>query len=243
MLDKNIKNKIIESVQKSLNSNNDNTPTILDEAYSASVKPFNIVTDHLSNSNIDNHVELYKKYIEDFNEISAKLDSADRSAINSNHHEYRSLKIDETYNMNAIYLHELFFANIGDNNSQINMDTLSYMRLNRDFGTFDDWQKDFIACALSSRCGWAITYLNTFTRTYHNCFIDLHSQIVPTGMYPIIVMDMWQHSYYKDYLKDAKSYLLAMMKQLNWKVIEERFKKADDIIRVLNNITPDSFSR
>ena len=46
-------------------------------------------------------------------------------------------------------------------------------------------------------------------------------------------MDMWQHSYYKDYLKDSKTYLIAMMKQLNWNVIEERIKKADKIINVL----------
>ena len=49
------------------------------------------------------------------------------------------MTIHETYNMNSAYFHELYFANIGDSNSRINMDSLSYMRLNRDFGTFDDW--------------------------------------------------------------------------------------------------------
>lgn len=205
----------------------------INESYSAQQKQFDIKTDFLGESNIKNHIELYKGYIENFNKISANLDSADRSSVNSNSSEYRNLKLDETYNMNAVYLHELFFANIGDNNSQINMDTLSYMRLNRDFGTFDNWQKDFMACALSSRCGWAVTYLNTYTQSYMNCFIDLHSKDVPAGMYPVVVMDMWQHSYYKDYLKDAKTYLVAMMKQLNWRVIEERFKKADKIIQII----------
>ena len=205
----------------------------VNEAYVSQQKKFDIKTDFLSGKNLDNHVNLYKGYIENFNKISAKLDAVDRSSVSSNHHEYRSIKLDETYNMNAVYLHELFFANIGDNNSQINMDTLSYMRLNRDFGTFDDWQKDFMACALSSRCGWAITYLNTYTQTYMNCFVDLHTKDMPAGMYPIIVMDMWQHSYYKDYLKNSKTYLVAMMKQLNWRVIENRFKKADKILHVL----------
>lgn len=220
--------KIKNIIKKELYKNED-----LNESFASQQKQFNINTDFLSEKNIENHKDLYKKYIEDFNEISAKLDSVDRSSINSNHDQYRHLKIDETYNMNAIYLHELFFANIGDNNSQVNMDTLSYMRLNRDFGSFDDWQKDFMACALSSRCGWAITYLNTYTQSYMNCFVDLHSKDVPAGMYPIIVMDMWQHSYYKDYLKDSKTYLIAMMKQLNWNVIEDRIKKADKIINVL----------
>ena len=208
----------------------------INEAFVAQEKNFNIITDYISKENIGNHIELYQSYLENFNKVSAKLDSVDRSNVESNHSEYRSLKLDETYNMNAAYLHELFFANIGDNNSRINMDTLSYMRLNRDFGTFDDWQKDFIACAMSSRCGWAVTYLNTYTQSYMNCVVDLHSQNVPAGMLPVIVMDMWQHSYYKDYLKDAKTYLIAMMKQINWQVVEKRFEKADKIIQIMKGL-------
>tara|TARA_B100001113_G_C20850661_1_gene509456 strand:- start:3 stop:704 length:702 start_codon:yes stop_codon:yes gene_type:complete len=208
----------------------------LAEAFVSQQKHFEINTDYLSPGNVDNHIELYKGYIENFNLVSAKLDSIDRSKVDSNHSDFRNAKNDETYNMNAAYLHELFFANIADNSSRINMDTLSYMRLNRDFGTFDDWQKDFIACASSARCGWAVTYLNMYTQSYMNCVIDLHSQNVPAGMYPVIVMDMWQHSYYKDYLKDSKTYLIAMMKQLRWPVIEKRFEKADKILQVIKGL-------
>jgi superoxide dismutase, Fe-Mn family len=209
---------------------------VLKEAYVAQQKNFNILTDYLSSDSVSNHKELYKDYLENYNQISAKLDTADRSNLNSSHSDFRNLKNDETYNMNATYLHELYFANIGDNNSQISMDTLSYMRLSRDFGTFDAWQKDFIACAQSSQSGWAITYLNTFTHSYMNCFIDLHSQNVPVGMHPIIVVDMWQHAYYKDYLRDSKTYLLAMMKQLDWVIIEKRIIKADKIIEALRGV-------
>ena len=31
----------------------------------------------------------------------------------------------------------------------------------------------------------------------------------------------------------AKTYLVGMMKQLNWNVIEERFKKADKILKII----------
>jgi len=208
----------------------------LNESFAAQEKNFDIKTDFLTPANVNNHIELYRGYLEKFNEISAKIDAEDRSDSNSNHFNYRNLKIDETYNMNAAYLHELFFANIGDNNSQINMDSLSFMRLNRDFGTFDSWQKDLIACAQSARCGWVITYFNTYTQAYMNCFIDLHSQNVPVGMYPVIVIDMWQHSYYKDYLKDSKTYLTAMMKQIRWPVVEERIEKADKLANILRGV-------
>jgi len=220
-----------ENIRKSLRFDQDKEQ--LSEAYVAQQKQFNLSTELLSQANKDNHIELYQKYIEDFNRISAELDTADRADAGSNKSQYRSLKIDETYNMNAAYLHELYFANISDLHSEIAMDSLSYMRLSRDFGTFDAWQKDFIACCTASRCGWAMTYLNTYTQSYMNVPIDLHSLEVPVGCYPIIVMDVWQHAYYKDYLKDVKTYTYAMMKQLNWQVIESRFRKAENVLLAL----------
>ena len=205
----------------------------LNEALSAQEKKFNFNSDFLSDDNFNNHVELYQGYLKNFNEISAKLDTVDTSEVNCNHSEFRSLKLDETFNMNGVYLHELYFANVGDPYSEIKMDSLSYMRLARDFGSFDAWQKDFMACAAASQCGWAITYLNTYTQTYMNATIDLHANNVPVGCYPIIVLDVWQHAYYRDYLKDVNTYTRAMMKLLKWPVIEERIKKADKILQVL----------
>ena len=49
-----------------------------------------------------------------------------------------------------------FFDNISDVNSIVMLDSLSYLRIERDFGDFDSWQEDFIACALASRGGWAM---------------------------------------------------------------------------------------
>ena len=89
------------------------------------------------------------------------------------------------------------------------MDSLAFMRLERDFGTFDEWQKDFIACCMSSRNGWAITVYNAFLNRYVNIVVDLHSLNVPINCYTIIVMDMWEHSYYRDYLNDKKTYIYA----------------------------------
>ena len=205
----------------------------LDESYVAQVKQFKLSTELLSNATKKSHIDLYHGYVETFNRISAELDSASRENANANHSEYRSLKIDETYNMNAAYLHELYFSNISDLQSEISMDSLAYMRLARDFGTFDAWQKDFIACCMSSRCGWAITYFNTYLQRYMNCPIDLHSLNVPVGCYPIVVMDMWQHAYYRDYLNDSKVYVYGMMKQLRWPVIESRIEKAEKISKSL----------
>ena len=222
---------LTENIRTTLGMRDDSTK--IDESFVAQVKQFDLKTEMLSTANKKNHIELYDMYVKDLNVISAKLDTADRNSSNSNDSEFRSLKIDEAYNQNAVFLHELYFANISDLHSEIKMDSLSYMRLARDFGTFDDWQKDFIACCMASRCGWACTVYNVFLQRYQNCAIDLHSLNVPVGSYPVIVMDMWQHAYYRDYLKNTKTYVIAMMKQLNWNVIEKRVEKSEKIAKAL----------
>lgn len=72
-----------------------------------------------------------------------------------------------------------------------------------------------------------MTVFNFFTQTYSNCVVDLHSLQVPIGCFPIIVMDVWQHAYYKDYLRDVKTYSAAQMKELNWRVIEDRMRRVE----------------
>jgi len=206
---------------------------VMSEAYVAQSTKFDLKTELLSDKTKRAHQELLDGYVKKLNEVSAKIDGSDKSSANLNNSEYRSLKIDESYNLNAAFLHGLYFQNISDLTSQITVDSLAYMKIERDFGTFDRWQEDFIACALSARNGWAVTLYNTQLRRYVNTIIDLHSQNVMIGMQPVIVLDCWEHSYYRDYLKDRKTYVYAMMKELNWDVIEQRFKVAEKIHKIL----------
>ena len=206
----------------------------LQEAYSVATKTFDIKTESLSEENKKAHQELLAGYVEALNRVSAELDTADRDGANPNNSQFRNLKLDESHNLNAAFLHGMFFENIGDVNSKITMDSLAFMRLERDFGTFDAWQKDFIACALAARNGWAVTCYNTFLKRYINVVVDLHCLNVSFGCHPVIVVDAWEHSYYSDFLKDRKSYVFAMMRELRWTRIDERFEKIDKMIKVMS---------
>ena len=205
----------------------------INESYVTQAKKYDLPTELLSEKNKKEHQQLLANYVSSLNEVSAKLDTSDRDAANLNWSEFRALKIDEVYNMNAAYLHALFFENISDLRSTITMDSLSFMRLERDFGSFDAWQKDFVACALSARNGWVVTVYSFMLKRYINVVVDLHHQNIPIGCHPIIVVDCWEHSYYRDYLSDRKTYVYGMMKELDWNVIEERIKKADKMSKVL----------
>jgi Fe-Mn family superoxide dismutase len=205
------------------------------ESYNVEAKQSSLATERLSEANKRAHRELHENYVNSLNTISAQLDTVKRGESNANHSQFRSLKIDETYNLNGAYLHDLYFENISDLKSEITVDSLSFMRLQRDFGDFDAWQRDFIACCMASRCGWAVTGYSIYLGRYINVPIDLHSTHTPVGFMPVIVMDTWQHAYYRDYLNDVKSYTVAMMKELNWSVIDKRFKRVDAITQAIKS--------
>ena len=135
---------------------NESLGDLLREAYVAEPKKFDLRTERLSEKTKKNVIEIFDSYVDALNKTSAALDGADRTSANSMMSDYRSLKLDEVHNMNASFLKALFFENISDLDSRITMDTLAFLRLERDFGTFDSWQQDFIACCLSSRGGYAV---------------------------------------------------------------------------------------
>ena len=206
---------------------------VVSESYVATPKDYGQVSELVSAKTKAAHKDLYAGYVEALNRTSAELDTVDRANAGSTKSAFRDLKLTEAYSANAVWLHELYFANCFDPHSEIYMDTKSYMRLERDWGTFKDWQRDFMACALSTREGWAVMGYSTYLKRYINTMIDEHSGGVTLGLYPIIVIDMWSHAYYRDYLTDKQSFLVSQMRELNWDTIEERFVKAEKIAEAL----------
>lgn len=220
------KKDLIEGIRKDLGLDDEK----LNESYVAMPKKYNLNTELLSTKAKTAHNELYNKYIDGLNRASAELDTADKK---QDLRAYHDTKRREIYNLNGVYLHELFFANISDVHSEITMDTLTFMRLERDFGTFDNWQYDFVANAMTPTNGWAVCAYSTFLQRYINFFVHNHDGYIPLGCYPVIVVDVWEHAYFRDYLTDRKAYVYAMMKELQWDVIEERFKRAEKIAEAL----------
>jgi Fe-Mn family superoxide dismutase len=224
-----LKDIVKESIRKHLPADEET----ISEAYVAQQKPYSQVTEFLTQKTKDAHTRLYQNYVQTLNRVSAELDSVDQTNVDSRHNDFRSGKLDETYNLNAVWLHELYFANCFDPNSTVYMDSISYIRLQRDWAEFDSWQKDFMACALASGNGWAVCGYHLYLRRYVNTFVSNHSDSVMLGLYPVIVVDMHEHAYTRDYLDDKKSYLISQMREFNWDVINERFKKAEGLAGVV----------
>ena len=176
----------------------------------------------------ENHEKLYKSYVDSFNKISSKLDTVPRSdADNNNNSEFRRLKQDEVHNMNGVKLHELYFTNSGDLNSEIRADAVPFMRLSRDWGTFDAWQLDFRACGMAAREGWAVCYFDPFKQQYFNTFIEGHTINLPLMCIPVLVVDTWHHAWFYDFPGEKMEYLNKSMREINWNVVEMRMLVAE----------------
>ena len=205
----------------------------VNEAYVTQAKKYKLNTEFLSNKSKTARQEDLEQHIVGLNEISAKLDTASRDDADKYSSEFRQLKVDEVHLLNASFFRAYHFENISDLQSQITMDTMTFLRLERDFGSFDNWQKDFIACGMSSRNGYVVCGYNVMLSRYMNFVVDIESVNVPIGTYPVIVLDVSEGAYYRDYLNDRKTYIVAMMKELNWDRIEERIKKCEKISKIM----------
>lgn len=206
----------------------------LHESYVVEPKAYDLKTDFLSDKAKRARLEVFEAQTQSLNRVSAELDTAPRDDANPISSEFRSLKEDEARCLNESFLKARFFDNIDAPSAQLTMDTITFMRLERDFGTFDDWQRDFIACAMAARNGYVITAYNMLLKRYMNLMIDAGGCNMPVGIYPAIVLDVSEGAYYRDYVSDRKTYVIAMMKELNWSVIEDRFKLAERIAKVLS---------
>lgn len=186
-------------------------------------KVFGWKTERVSGASKEAHERLYNGYVQGFNRASGRLDTTREHDLAS----FRDLKVQEQWNLNAVKLHELYFTNIADPTSQIHMDSLPYVRLCRDFGTFDRWQADFRGCCMAAREGWAVCVYEPFKGVYMNVVVDGHTQGIPLGAVPVMVMDMWSHAYFKDYIDDKLSYVDGMLLEMNWTVVEARMILAE----------------
>lgn len=203
------------------------------EAYVPQRKTYAMTTEHLSEETKKDHEALYRKEVDTLTRVSAELDTANKIDVDNNHSAYRSIKQDEITNLNAVYLHELYFANCFDPNSELFLDALAYMRLAGDWGTFDAWMADFMACGMSTRSGWVVCGYSLYLKKMINIFVDNHDTNVLFGIVPAVVIDMWEHAYTRDYGNDKKSYLTAMMREIDWEVVEDRITRIDALKKVM----------
>lgn len=176
----------------------------------------------ISQKQYDIHLELYKGYIKKINEIWDKLeDNSIEKDSNATYSLYRGLKKGETYALDGVILHELYFANLG---GKINVPSGPIINeMDNFFGSYEKWKDDFIACGMSAR-GWTVLAYDQRSKSFHNFLCDEHDQGAIWNAFPLIVMDVYEHAYYIDYPNKKAEYIKRFLNDINWDVINKRLK-------------------
>ena len=181
---------------------------------------FTNTSDFLSQRQFDEHIKLYKGYVGKVNEITNNLVSFEgRDKANATYSQYRGLKRGESYALDGMILHELYFQLLG--NEELEPGPLTANIMEAHFGGYDNWKTDFIACGLSAR-GWAALIYEQRTAKYRNILLDSHDDGLICGGFPLVIMDVYEHAYFIDYGTDRGRYISMFIKSLRWDLVEKK---------------------
>lgn len=169
----------------------------------------------------EHHDVLYAGYVKKYNEIQAKLKEADKSEANATFSLIRELKLEETFALNAIKLHEAYFDNLGGNGELSG--AIADMII-RDFGSIEAWMADFKAAGLASR-GWVVLAYDWDDRALRNISLDIHNLGPVFNCTLVMVLDVYEHAYFVDYATGRKTYIEAFFKNLDWQYVNGLVQK------------------
>jgi Fe-Mn family superoxide dismutase len=61
------------------------------------------------------------------------------------------------------------------------------------------------------------------TRRLTNHWISLHEHGIPAGFTPLLVMDVWEHAFMRDYrATNRRRYVEAFFRNIDWRTVERR---------------------
>jgi len=137
--------------------------------------------------------------------------------------EYAELKRRMGWEFNGMRLHEYYFDNLGGKAALDKSGKLA-KKLAENFGSYEDWEKDFRGTGTVRGIGWVILYQDNVSGKLFNQWINEHDVGHPAGCVPILVMDVFEHAFITDYGLKRADYIEAFFKNINWAVVEGRLK-------------------
>lgn len=188
------------------------------------LKKYNFNTvEGMTMNQLQQHYKLYEGYVNKLKEINKELMMRNSyTNPSATYSKLRSLKKGETYSLDGIILHELYFGNITGNKGKSSGKILDY--INRDFGSYNNFVQMFTDVGLSMR-GWVVLIQGDNGRL---AIIGQDSHDDGSVWYgkPVLVMDVYEHAYMIDFGIDRKKYIKVFFDNINWQVVNKRLTKA-----------------
>jgi superoxide dismutase, Fe-Mn family len=141
------------------------------------------------------------------------------------------LKERELLFSNSMVLHELYFGNLGGSGKASGSIERA---LAKEYGSLARWEEQFRAtgASLGGGSGWAILDLNFQTGALRTHWSGNHTQASAFAQ-PLLVMDMYEHSYALDYGAAAAKYIDAFFQNIHWDEVNRRYEASQRALAAL----------
>jgi Fe-Mn family superoxide dismutase len=183
---------------------------------------------------LQQHYKLYEGYVSKMNEIwNIPNDAKEFKDSNATYSKMRSLKLGETFALNGVKLHQLYFQNMtgGFNNPTGEIIKL----IKRDFNSYENFLQYFKNVGLAVR-GWAILAIDPLDKRLHVFGSDAHDVGAVWNSYPLLIMDVYEHAYFMDFGTDRSKYIDTFIKNINWRIVNGRLQKYDMIKSAVDSV-------
>jgi Fe-Mn family superoxide dismutase len=165
------------------------------------------------------HDKHHKSYVDGANAALEKLEKYRKGEIEI---DVRATLRDLSFHMNGHVLHSIFWPNMKPPEENNKPGGKVADLINKVFGSFESFKKEFSNAAKSVEgSGWAVLVKDEKDNLY--VFqIEKHNLMHVAGFKPLLVLDVWEHAYYLDYLNDRGKYVDNWWKVVNWDDVEKR---------------------
>jgi Fe-Mn family superoxide dismutase len=191
-------------------------------AYTAKDYKSLIGTKGFSDTLLNNHFTLYQGYVTNTNKVLDTLAAMLKDGKVGTP-EYAELKRRLGWEFNGMRLHELYFENLGGK-APLNKSGKLGKKLAEEFGSYENWEKDFRGTSTMRGIGWTILYQDNLTGKLINQWINEHDTGHPAGCTPILVLDVFEHAFMIDYGLKRADYIEAFSNNINWGAAEARLR-------------------
>ena len=165
---------------------------------------------------------LYSGYVDNTNKTEEKLKKAREE---NNFQNIKCLEKDLSFFGSGAILHALFFTNMGPAiPSSPSMGLME--RINTDFGSYDKFRTQFTESSkVIEASGWNLLVWVPDFKKLEILQCEKHQNLTLWGCVPLLVLDMWEHSYYLQYKTSRADYINAFWNIVNWNVVNKRWKE------------------
>lgn len=165
---------------------------------------------------------LYKGYVDKYNAVQEKL----KKAREENQYDFiKALEKELSFQGAGAILHAKFFENMGpaipSSPSQELME-----QIQKDFGSFEQMKRQFSEAAkVVEGSGWCLLVWVDSLQKLEILQCEKHQNLTLWGCIPMLVLDMWEHSYYLQYKTQKSDYIQNWWNIVNWNVVNKRFQE------------------